>query len=54
MRLQASVARIPIPNSTMFERRSKKYNDTEGRSLEWERVVTGTEHMHSAFIILNI
>jgi hypothetical protein len=32
-----------VPESTMFERRSKQYNDRDGRSVEWERAVTGTE-----------
>jgi hypothetical protein len=44
----------PIPDSTMFDRRGKQCNDREGRSVEWERAVTGTEHINSTFIILNI
>jgi hypothetical protein len=33
---------ISIPDSMMFERRSKQYVYREGQSLEWERAVTGT------------
>jgi len=41
-----------IPYSTMFERRSKKKNDWEDRSVEWERSGNGTEHnSHSTFIV---
>jgi hypothetical protein len=44
------------PDFRMFERQSKQYNDREGQSVEWERAVTGTEHIHihSTLIILNI
>jgi hypothetical protein len=38
----------------MSERRGKLYNDRECRSVEWERAVAGTEHIHSTFIILNV
>jgi hypothetical protein len=38
----------------MFERRGKQYSDMEGRSLKWERAVTGTKAMHNTLIILNI
>jgi hypothetical protein len=38
----------------MFERRRKQYNDREGLSVGSERAVTGTETIHSTFVILNI
>jgi hypothetical protein len=38
----------------MFERRSKEYRDREGRSVDCERAVTGTEPIHSTLIILNV
>jgi hypothetical protein len=38
----------------MIERRGKQYNNREGSPVEWERAVTGTEPIHSTFIILNI
>jgi hypothetical protein len=47
-------AQVAIPDSTMFERRSKQYNGREGLLVEWERAVTGTEHIHSTVISLNI
>jgi hypothetical protein len=45
---------LVIPDSTVFQRRSKQYNDTEVRSVEWEKPIAGTESIHIAFIILNI
>jgi hypothetical protein len=41
------------PDSTMFKKRSKLYNDRECRSVEWERALAGKEPIHSTFIILN-
>jgi hypothetical protein len=42
-----------ILDSSLFERRSKQYNNGEGRSVEWERaVVTWTKPIRSIFIIL--
>jgi hypothetical protein len=42
---QGVVPRIfgPTVNSTMFETRSKQYNNSKGRSDEWEKAVTGKE-----------
>jgi hypothetical protein len=42
-----------IPDSKTYEKLSKKYNDIKCRTVGWERAVTGTEHIHSNFIILN-
>jgi hypothetical protein len=42
-----------ISDSKIFEKLSKKYNDRKCRSDGWERAVTGTEHIHTTFIILN-
>lgn len=38
----------------VFERRSKQYEDGAGQTVEQERDVTGTQHAHSTFIILNV
>lgn len=38
-----------IPVSTLFERWSKQYRDTSGRSAGWGKALTGTEPTHSTF-----
>jgi hypothetical protein len=35
-------------------REASKQHNRENLSVEWERALTGTEHIHSNFIVLNI
>jgi hypothetical protein len=41
---------LSIPHSTIVERSGKQNIDKEGRSVKWEKAVTGIVSMRSDFI----